>query len=57
MSSFPRSPRTIALIGRYQSAGIADALRQLAKYLHERGVTVVVEEETAANVGSGGDVQ
>ena len=55
MSSFPRSPRTIALIGRYQSAGIADALRQLAKYLHERGVTVVVEEETAANVGSGGD--
>ena len=55
MSSFPRSPRTIALIGRYQSAGIADALRQLAKYLHERGVTVVVEEETAENVGSGGN--
>jgi NAD+ kinase len=54
MSTFPRFPRTIALIGRYQSAGIADALRQLARYLHERGATVVVEEETAANVGRDG---
>jgi NAD+ kinase len=46
-----RAPRTIALIGRYQSAEIAESLRSLAKYLQERGVTVVVEEETAANVG------
>jgi NAD+ kinase len=50
---FSQSPRTIALIGRYQSAEIAESLRLLAKYLHERGVTVVVEEETAANVASG----
>lgn len=46
-----RAPRTIALIGRYQSAEIAESLRSLAKYLQERGVTVVVEDETAANVG------
>lgn len=54
MSLYPgslASPRTIALIGRYQSAEIAESLRSLAKYLQERGVTVVVEDETAANVG------
>ncbi|MBI2306453.1 MAG: NAD kinase [Rhodocyclales bacterium] len=44
-------PRTIALIGRYQSPEIAESLRLLARYLRERGVTVVVEEETAANIG------
>ena len=46
-----RTPRTIALIGRYQSPEIAESLRALARYLRDRGVTVVVEEETAANVG------
>jgi len=51
------SPRTIALIGRYQSAGIAESLQLLARYLRDRGATVVVEEETAAHVGreAGGD--
>ncbi|MCP5269565.1 MAG: NAD kinase [Zoogloeaceae bacterium] len=50
-SGSSRSPRTIALIGRYQSAEIAESLRSLAKFLHERGVTVLVEEETATTVG------
>ena len=49
---FNNLPRTIALIGRYQSPEIAESLRSLARYLHERGVTVVVEDETAANVGT-----
>lgn len=49
-------PRTIALIGRYQSPEIGESLRLLARYLHERGVVVVVEEETAANIGQLGPV-
>ena len=46
-------PRTIALIGKYHSREIAESIRLLAKYLHERGMTVLIEEETASNVVSG----
>lgn len=52
---FPNQPRTIALIGRYQSPEIAASLRRLARFLRERGVTVVVEEETSANIGRQAD--
>ncbi len=45
-------PRTIALIGKYHSPEIAESIRLLAKYLHERGMTVLIEEETALNLGS-----
>ncbi|WP_300452830.1 NAD kinase [Accumulibacter sp.] len=45
-------PRTIALIGKYQSPDIAESIRVLAKYLHERGITVLIEEETARHVVS-----
>lgn len=45
------SPRTIALVGKYHSVGIAESLRRLAHYLHERGVTVFIERETAEQVG------
>jgi NAD+ kinase len=41
-------PRTIALIGKYHSPEIAESIRLLARYLHERGMTVLIEEETAA---------
>lgn len=44
-------PRTIALIGKYHSPEIAESLRALAQYLSERGVTVMIEAETAENVG------
>jgi NAD+ kinase len=44
-------PRTIALIGKYHSPEIAESLRLLAKYLHERNIAVLVEEETALNIG------
>jgi NAD+ kinase len=45
-------PKTIALIGKYQSQDIAESIRMLARYLHERGMTVLIEEETARNVVS-----
>jgi NAD+ kinase len=46
-----RSPRTIALVGKYHSLEIAESLRRLAEYLHERGVSVFIERETAEHVG------
>jgi NAD+ kinase len=42
-----RNPRTIALIGKYQSRKIGDALIALAAYLQDRGVSVFIERETA----------
>ncbi|MBP9218557.1 MAG: NAD kinase [Sterolibacterium sp.] len=43
--------QTIALIGKYQSPTIADALHELAVFLHTRGCTVLIEEQTAASIG------
>jgi len=45
---------TIALIGKYQSPEIAEALLQLAAFLRGRGIEVLLEEGTAAAVGSEG---
>ena len=42
------SPKTIALIGKYQSREIAESLSLLAKSLYERGIAVLVEEATAS---------
>ena len=41
------SPKTIALIGKYQSREIAESLSLLARSLQERGISVLVEEATA----------
>ncbi|MDP1733070.1 MAG: NAD kinase [Sulfuritalea sp.] len=46
--------RTIALIGKYQSREIAESLRALATFLSERGIEVLLEEDTAAAVGANG---
>ena len=46
-----RNPRTIALVGKYHSMEIAESLRRLAEYLHERGVSVFIERETAEHIG------
>ncbi len=46
-----RQPRTIALVGKYNSPEIAESLSRLAQYLHERGVSVFVERETAGHIG------
>jgi NAD+ kinase len=43
---------TIALIGKYQSQEIADALSELANFLRDQGCCVVVEESTAAAIGA-----
>jgi NAD+ kinase len=45
-------PRTIALIGKYHSPEIAESICLLARHLAERGMTVLIEEETARNVVS-----
>jgi NAD+ kinase len=45
------APRTIALVGKYHSMEIAESLRRLAEYLHERGVSVFIERETSEHVG------
>ncbi|SMB24872.1 putative inorganic polyphosphate/ATP-NAD kinase [Sterolibacterium denitrificans] len=46
--------RTIALIGKYQSLEIADALRDLVAFLQAQGREVLIEEGTAAAVGCHG---
>lgn len=44
--------QTIALIGKYHSPEIAESLASLAEYLGQRHVSVLIEEETALNMGS-----
>ncbi|MBI3141141.1 MAG: NAD kinase [Rhodocyclales bacterium] len=44
--------RTIALIGKYKSPEVAESLAALAEFLEGRGVGVLVEEGTAALVGT-----
>ncbi len=46
--------RTIALIGKYQSREIAESLLSLAAFLKGRGIAVLLEDATAAAVGSNG---
>ena len=41
-------PKTIALIGKYQSREIAESLLLLARNLRDRGIVVLVEEGTAS---------
>ena len=42
---------TVAVIGKYQSRGIAEPLAEIAAFLKGAGVNVVVEKETAENIG------
>lgn len=46
--------RTVALIGRYNTAEIAESLLGLAGLLKRHGCTVLIEKGTAANIGSNG---
>ena len=43
--------KTVALIGRYNTADIADSLLGLAGLLQQHGCAVLIEKETAANIG------
>ena len=47
----PPAFKTVALIGRYNTAEIAESLLGLAELLQGRGCTVLIEKETAANIG------
>lgn len=54
MDAAPSKFKTIALIGKYQSPDVADALTGLAAYLCSRGVHILLEESTAAAIGPTG---
>ncbi len=56
-SSAEVSFKTIALIGKYHSPEISESLNSLAKYLHQRGVAVVVEKDTVINSEPLADMQ
>jgi len=44
----------VALVGRYQSEGVGETLREILAFLRERGIEVLVEAETAEVVGPDG---
>jgi len=48
----PPAFRRIALIGKFQSAEIAESLHALAGFLKERGCEAMVEQETASSIGA-----
>ncbi len=43
-------PKTIAIVGKYYAAGIAELLTEVADFLQARGHNVVLESETARNL-------
>ncbi len=45
--------RTVALVGRYQSEGVAETLAEIAAMLRSRGVHLLLESETADAIGCG----
>ena len=47
----PKTFKTIALIGKYKSPEIAEPVLRLARFLHERGIRVLLDPLTAAHVG------
>jgi NAD+ kinase len=50
----PPAFKSVALIGRYNTAEIAGSLLGLAAQLQQRGCSVLIEKETAANIGKNG---
>ena len=47
----PNPFKTIALVGRYQTEGVADALLEITEFLQNRNIRVLLESETAASIG------
>lgn len=43
--------QTIALIGKYQSADVAESVTSIARFLRERGLKVLIEQGTASFIG------
>ncbi|MGS0741169.1 NAD kinase [Glaciimonas sp. GG7] len=48
--NLPSLPKTIAIVGKYFAAGIAESLNEIAAFLQIRGHNVVFEAETAQNI-------
>jgi len=44
---------TVAIIGKYQSPEVAESVASLAGFLRQRGLTVLVEQETAGALAEG----
>ena len=53
-NAMPPAFKTVAVIGRYNTAEIAESLLGLADLLQQRGCNVLIEKETAANIGRNG---
>jgi NAD+ kinase len=51
-SAVKSSFKTAALIGKYKSPDIAEPLLQLARFLEERGVKVLLDRLTASHIGN-----
>lgn len=47
--------RTIALVGKYQSPDVAEAVLRIAAFLRERGLVVWIEQGTASSIGTVGE--
>ena len=47
----PATFKTVAIVGKYMAAGIAQSLSEIAGFLEQAGYRVVYEAETAHNVG------
>lgn len=50
----PTAPKTIAFVGKLQTPGIAQSLSRLAHFFDDAGHTVVLEAETARDIGMAG---
>lgn len=55
IAGMSKSFRTIALIGKYQSPDVAEAVLRIAGFLRERGLVVWIEQGTASSIGTAGD--
>jgi len=47
----PLEPKTIALVGKFNATGIRQSLAEIADFLNDAGHTVVIESDTARDVG------
>lgn len=50
ISQRPKKLKTIAIVGKYLAAGIAQSISEIANFLASNGYTVVLEAETAQNI-------
>lgn len=52
----PSNVKTVAIVGKYLAAGIAQSISEIADFLDKRGYTVIFETETALNMVRDGAV-